>query len=111
MSESRNPSAPATVDIFPSGEIGIVWKDGHESIYSPRFLRCQCRCAACIDEVTGRKILDDAKVAESIRAEAKQSIGHYGIQFVWSDGHASGIYSHTLLRAACPCEACRVGGA
>ena len=34
-------------------------------------------------------------------------VGRYAINFVWSDGHDSGIYSYTFLREACPCVTCR----
>jgi ATP-binding protein involved in chromosome partitioning len=106
---SRRTAAPVSVDLFPNGEIGIVWQDGHESIYEPRALRCLCRCAACIDEVTGRKILDDASVPADLRALNRHAVGNYGIQFVWSDGHASGIYAHALLREMCRCGSCGTG--
>ena len=106
MAESKDRTTPETMEVFPNGEIGIIWKDGHESYYSARYLRCQCRCAACVDEVSGRKILDEASVSEDVRPRMYQGIGHYGVQFVWSDGHSTGIYPHTLLRALCPCDAC-----
>ena len=96
MATSRAATTPEAIDLFPNGEVGIVWKDGHESVFSARFLRCQCRCAACIDEVTGRKTLDDDTVPDDVRAEMHQEIGHYGIQFAWSDGHSTGIYPHVL---------------
>lgn len=102
----RDRSTPEKMDLFPNGEVGIVWKDGHESIYRGHYLRCQCRCAACIDEVTGRRILDERSVPEDVQARIYQGIGHYGVQFVWSDGHSTGIYPLTLLRDLCPCAAC-----
>ena len=107
MGDARSVAAPVTIDVFPNGEIGIVWKDGHESIYSAHDLRCQCRCAACVDEVSGRKILDETTVSDEIRAEALQAVGNYGVTFHWSDGHGTGIYPHALLRSLCACEACK----
>lgn len=101
------PPVPGRLDLFPNGEIGIVWKDGHESCYSGRDLRLQCPCAGCVDEHTGRRILDEAAVPRDIQARMLQGVGSYGVQVVWSTGHATGIYSHRLLRKLCPCEACR----
>jgi DUF971 family protein len=106
MTDSRDRATPARMDIFPTGEIGIVWKDGHESYFGGHFLRCHCPCAGCVDENTGRKVLDDATVPSDVQPRLHQGVGNYGVQFVWSDGHSTGIYSHALLRSLCPCPAC-----
>jgi DUF971 family protein len=107
MKKAETRCIPSRLDVFPSGEIGIVWSDGHESIYSSYDLRCACPCAACVDEDTGRRILDPARVPRDVRPRLQQGVGNYGVQFVWSDGHATGIYAHARLRAACPCASCR----
>jgi DUF971 family protein len=106
MKESPASTTPVRMDVFPSGEIGIVWKDGHESYYAARDLRCLCPCAACVDEVTGRRILDPATVPADLQPRLWNGVGHYGVQFVWSDGHSTGIYPHALLRRLCACAAC-----
>jgi DUF971 family protein len=36
-------------------------------------------------------------------------VGGYAVQFRFSDGHETGIYSFDRLREDCPCEACRRG--
>jgi DUF971 family protein len=96
------------VDItpFPNGEIGIVWSDGHESYYDSRTLRCACGCASCVDEMTGRKVLDDARVPRDVRAREFHPVGNYGVAIVWSDGHDTGIYTFDRLRELCPCSEC-----
>ena len=33
-------------------------------------------------------------------------VGKYGVQFLWSDTHYTGIYTYKVLRAACPCIIC-----
>ena len=106
MANRENEKTPARMDVFPSGEIGIVWKDGHESYYTARDLRCLCPCAACVDEVTGRRILDPSTVPQDLQPRLWNGVGHYGVQFVWSDGHSTGIYSHALLRSLCSCPTC-----
>lgn len=35
-----------------------------------------------------------------------EAVGAYALQFFWSDGHATGIYTWEMLRAACPCPIC-----
>lgn len=86
--------------------ITITWEDEHVTAYPARELRLRCRCAQCIEEMTGRPLLDPKTVPESVRARAIRVVGQYAINIDWSDGHSSGIYSFRLLRADCPCEAC-----
>jgi DUF971 family protein len=34
------------------------------------------------------------------------AVGGYAIQFDWSDGHNTGVYSYDYLRGICPCPHC-----
>ncbi|MDH3628797.1 MAG: DUF971 domain-containing protein [Acidobacteriota bacterium] len=101
---------PTRITPFPNGEIGIVWDDDHETYLSNHRLRCACPCAVCVDEMSGRKILDDSRVAADIAAMAIHAVGQYGIGIRWSDGHDTGIYTYRTLREMCECEACRGEG-
>jgi ATP-binding protein involved in chromosome partitioning len=84
-------------------EVVLEWKDGHVSRYDPFALRLACACATCVDENTGRKILREESVPKDVWAQSISPVGRYGLQFVWSDGHATGIYTFERLRAMCPC--------
>lgn len=84
----------------------IRWKDGHESEYAPRALRIACPCAGCVDEMTGKRILEPASVPAHIHPLAIEYVGRYALLFRWSDGHSTGIYPFDFLRRLCPCEAC-----
>jgi ATP-binding protein involved in chromosome partitioning len=86
--------------------ITIKWPDGHTTIYGARELRLRCRCASCIEEMSGRPLLDPASVPETIRAKKIELIGQYAIGIEWTDGHKTGIYNFRDLRAGCPCDAC-----
>jgi DUF971 family protein len=87
----------------------IEWRDAHRSEYPPRYLRLQCRCAGCIDERTGEKILDPSTVEPGVFPVAIRYVGRYALGFDWSDGHTTGIYTFELLRDVCPCEECTSG--
>lgn len=76
----------------------IVWKDGEFSEYAPRDLRIQCPCAKCVDEMTGRRILQPESIPADIYPSAIHYVGRYALQFVWSDGHDTGIYPYEFLR-------------
>lgn len=64
----------------------------------PRKLRLSCACALCVDERTGKKILQESQVPESIHALEVTPIGNYAVGIRWSDGHSSGIYPYKMIR-------------
>jgi DUF971 family protein len=76
----------------------IRWADGQVSEYVPRELRLLCPCAACVDEMTGRRTLRPDMVDEGVYPTAIHYVGRYALQFVWSDGHSTGIYPFEYLR-------------
>lgn len=86
--------------------ITIKWSDGHETKYPARDLRLACRCAQCVEETSGRPLLEPAAVPNSVRAKAINLVGQYAIAIEWSDGHSTGIYNFRDLRANCPCAEC-----
>jgi DUF971 family protein len=97
-------------------EVRIRWRDGHESLYSFDLLRKECPCALCnaqrgkhaLPGGAGLSVLSGPVIRPGeIRATEVKPVGRYAIQFVWSDGHDSGIYSYNFLRGLCPCPACR----
>ena len=91
--------------------ITIKWGDGHETKYRARDLRLACRCALCIEETSGRPLLQPSTVPDNVRAKAINLVGQYAIAIEWSDGHTSGIFNFRDLRANCPCPACAAGRA
>jgi DUF971 family protein len=105
------PATPFPRELKQAGPaaLKIVWSDGHESTYPVVHLRRSCRCAACVDEWSGARLLDPGRIPESIRPVQIQPVGRYAINIVWSDGHSSGIYTYEHLRAICPCPACGGG--
>jgi len=76
----------------------IDWKDGAVSEYKARDLRLACPCASCIEEGTGRPLLDPSTVKEDILFMGSELVGRYGLAFIWSDGHKTGIFDWPRLR-------------
>ena len=87
-------------------KITLKWTDGHETVYPARDLRLACRCAGCIEETSGRSLLDPGTVPNAIRAKHIELVGQYAISIEWSDGHSTGIFNFRDLRANCPCAPC-----
>lgn len=92
-------------------EVEILWEDEHRTVYPARELRLGCRCATCIEEMTGRPLLDPMTVPQEVRVTDIQLIGQYAIAVYFSDGHQTGIYNFRDLRANCPCPECAKGRA
>ena len=91
---------PESIDVTERGELRIVWPGGPEVSIPAAALRDQCPCASCIEEGTGRKILDPKTIPADIRPLEIRPVGNYAVQIQWSDGHGSGIYTWSLLRRA-----------
>ena len=76
----------------------IVWADGAESTLPLREIRLACGCAVCRNELTGAAQLDPTTIPSDIGASRIAPVGNYALTFVWTDGHATGIYPWEDLR-------------
>lgn len=99
---------PTPTEIKKTGplEITVQWDDGHTSVFSTRHLRGECTCARCVNEITGLRILDPRTLADDLTVTSAQTVGRYGVKFVFSDRHDDGIYTWERLRELCQCEEC-----
>lgn len=81
----------------------IEWQAGEaEAFYSARRLRLACPCAGCVEEMSGRPLLDPGSVPGDVRPVSIALVGAYGLRINWSDGHGTGIYTFEQLRAMDP---------
>jgi DUF971 family protein len=67
-------------------------------------------CASCVDEFTGVRKIVHGSIPAGLERASVAAVGNYALQFGWSDGHATGIYSFEYLRRLCPCPRCLPGG-
>ncbi|MEO1996860.1 MAG: DUF971 domain-containing protein [Planctomycetaceae bacterium] len=76
-------------------QLEISWPEPDPRVdrLSFRRLRESCPCAACIDEMTGRLLLDVAAIPDDIRPVKLSGVGHYAVKILWSDGHDTGLYT------------------
>ena len=75
----------------------IIWGDGHETHYLAPVLRGMCPCASCKDEMTGVRIILPIHIPDDLHFRKIELVGQYALQFEWSDGHRTGIYSFEYL--------------
>ncbi len=86
-------------------EIQITWDDGAGTTYSSAFLRDNCPCATCTGhgEKPPLSLPEEDPLSlpilgqEPVRVTGAEQVGHYAIQFSFSDGHKSGIYPFEYL--------------
>ena len=43
---------------------------------------------------------------EQIDLDQIEAVGLFGVRPYWKDGHSTGIYGLSFLRAICPCDEC-----
>ncbi|CAN5872742.1 DUF971 domain-containing protein [soil metagenome] len=79
-------------------EISIVWSDDAETKYNAAELRRNCPCASCVNEWTGEKILRDESVSDDLSFTHTSIVGRYALNFHFSDGHDTGIFTFKFLR-------------
>ena len=79
-------------------ELTINWSDDAETTYTASGLRRSCPCAQCVNEWTGEKMLADESVPDDIHFSHISVVGRYALNFHFSDGHETGIYSFAMLR-------------
>ena len=78
--------------------ITVQWPDGQQARVPNRALRLSCRCALCVDEMSGAPMLDPATVAADVQPVEIVPLGNYAVGISWNDGHSSGIYSWDHIR-------------
>jgi DUF971 family protein len=84
----------------------VTWNDGHFSSYPSWYLRENCPCATCVEELTGRRLILQGSISGDLERVEVEPVGNYALRFAWSDGHSTGIYTFDFLRRICPCAAC-----
>ena len=85
-------------------QVRISWADGYHSAFTFNQLRKICPCAACNEQ---RQNQDPLRVLkpDQVFTEAQltpdtpvEMVGNYALQFMWADGHRTGIYTFEFLR-------------
>ena len=97
--QKHTASPPEAIDVGPDHALVVTWPGGPPLNIPARALRDGCPCASCIEEFTGKKLLDPSSIPADIRPVAINGVGNYAIQIEWSDGHSTGLYTWATLRS------------
>src|ERR1700755_3169367 len=76
----------------------IVWSDERETSYEASDLRRKCPCAGCVNEWTGERMLRAETIPDNVTFTHTSIVGRYALNFHFSDGHETGIFSFKYLR-------------
>ncbi len=78
----------------------IIWEDGVRTTYTGEQLRWACPCAECRGEAGAPGRLSRVKTLsdEELRIKDVTLVGQYALQIAFESGHATGLYSFSLLR-------------
>ena len=118
MNLSTQQYQPKTLKRLGDAGFLVEWKDGHKSEYPFPYLRRMCPCAECsairhkgldVHSLFGPDGDGDfslIQVSDDVLPLDIQLVGRYAVQFRWSDGHSTGIYSFQTLKEMCPCPEC-----
>ncbi len=102
LMERRGPAIEPR-EIMQEGDAGlrITWADGRVCNYQAPALRRACPCAQCVNEWTGQRMLSPDAISDETTISDIAIVGRYALNFIWSDGHETGIYSFRYLREFC----------
>ena len=102
MSERRGAEIePREIKHEDDFTVRITWADDEECHYKAADLRRACPCAQCVNEWTGERMLKPETISDELQIRDLSLVGRYAINFRWSDGHETGIYSFRYLRELC----------
>ncbi|MBK7861515.1 MAG: DUF971 domain-containing protein [Archangiaceae bacterium] len=96
---AKKAPVAVTVAVAPDQQsLLVTWDDGHIATLTGQRLRQSCPCAECVEEFTGKKVLDDSKIGPEMKLLEVSPVGNYAITFVFGDAHRTGIFNWSYLR-------------
>ncbi|PIP94699.1 MAG: sodium:proton antiporter [Bdellovibrio sp. CG12_big_fil_rev_8_21_14_0_65_39_13] len=98
LQSTSTQEEPKKIEISAQGELVLTWESQEKSILDPFSLRLSCPCASCVDENTGKRIIQPSMIKIDIKVIEAGVIGRYGLSLKYSDGHGTGIYKYTKLK-------------
>src|SRR5438067_1009327 len=77
---TKRPPVATKADLSADArELALTWEDGVVTRISAQKLRQNCPCAECVEEFTGRRVLDPAKVPADLKIIELAPVGNYAL--------------------------------
>eukprot|EP00933_Yihiella_yeosuensis_P045722 TRINITY_DN41130_c0_g1_i1.p1 TRINITY_DN41130_c0_g1~~TRINITY_DN41130_c0_g1_i1.p1 ORF type:complete len:489 (+),score=84.28 TRINITY_DN41130_c0_g1_i1:27-1469(+) len=94
----RQKEAAASLRLRSGGCLEVRLKGGELHPIACGVLRANCRCAHCVDDLTGEIKIDQDKIRadKSLKAKELEPVGNYAIRVTWSDGHTTLVATKAL---------------
>jgi DUF971 family protein len=92
--------APTEVELERDTALTLRWEDGTIARFDLEELRRNCPCAECREiREQGRTAGPGPNAPTPLTALDAHLVGAWGLSIHWSDGHETGIYAWSILRA------------
>ena len=102
--EALETHTPTRIEKLNSTEMRLDWPShsGHLS-FALAFaeLRYECPCASCVDEHSGKRVIQKTSIKPDIAPKGVEVIGRYALKIDWNDGHSTGMYHFDRLWELC----------
>jgi len=98
MYDAKLPPKRIRLDRYHA--LHITWRDDSEDELPVAYLRANCPCATCREtraDTNPLRVLSDDMLETEVFVEKMTPVGRYALNFTFSDGHATGIYSFDYL--------------
>lgn len=90
----NNQPFPESLELTDNDSVlQITWDNSHVSRHKLDVLRAACPCAGCKGHEPSQSLNLTPEQFSDIRIADLAPVGRYAYTIVWSDGHASGIYT------------------
>jgi DUF971 family protein len=92
--------APARIELDRAHGLTLGWDDGTELSFGLEELRVNCPCAECRGlREQQRPVWPKPGSPQPLEGVTAELVGGWGLTITWNDGHATGIFTWSLLRA------------
>jgi DUF971 family protein len=92
--------APTEVELDRTSGLTLRWPDGAVARFGLADLRANCPCAECRGlREQGLRVGPHPRSLVPLTAVGAELVGGWGLTIRWSDGHETGIYAWSILRA------------
>jgi DUF971 family protein len=89
---------PTEVELDREHGLTLVWPDRTVTRFALEDLRRNCPCAECRERREHGEV-PGPPAGSRIRAIGAELVGAWGLSIRWDDGHETGIYAWSILKA------------